>query len=325
MVVSDRFVLGVDLGGTKILSLCLDPDLNVVSRDYRPTDAGEGVDGVLGRMAESARAAAGGRPIAAVGVSTAGTTNPTTGTVHTSPNMPGWRNVRLRDMLAERLALPVWIENDANAGALAEHRIGAGRGTRHMVLVAAGTGIGGGLILDGKLYHGASGGAGEIGHMQLDLEGRQCSCGRRGCLEALASGWALDLSAREIAQASPEGLVASFARREGVEPDGRILDLAAAAGDPEADAALRKAGRFFGDGLTNLIHLLNPELVVVGGSLRKSEVYYRTALEVVEREAFPQHLADVRIVEAELGDEAPAMGAALVAFEKLGEGPGARA
>jgi len=319
--VSGRFVIGVDLGGTKILSLCLDADLNVVGQDYRSTDAAEGVERVIDRMAESARAAAGGRTIAAIGVSTAGTTNPRTGIVHTSPNMPGWHDVRLRDMLADRLGLPLWIENDANAGALAEHRLGAGRGTRHMVLVAAGTGIGGGLILDGKLYYGASGGAGEIGHMQLDIEGRPCSCGRRGCLEALASGWALDLSAREIARASPEGLVAQMARRENVEPDGRILDLAAAAGDPEAETALRRAGRFFGDGLTNLIHLLNPELVVVGGSLRKSDLYFATALEVVQRETFPQHLADVRIVEAELGDEAPAMGAALIAIEQLAEEP----
>jgi glucokinase len=315
----DAFTLGIDLGGTKILSVCLDSAFKAVGRDQRPTDAQSGPEAVIRRMMESGWAAAAGRRLLTVGVSAPGPSNPDLGIVTTPPNLPGWRDVPLASLISTQMGLPAWIENDANAGALAEHRIGAGRGCRHMIMVAAGTGIGGGLILDGRLYHGASGGAGEIGHMQLDIEGRPCTCGRRGCLEALASGWALDLDAGALARAEPAGALAQIARREGVDPNARILDLAAEAGDASATGVLRRAGRFLGDGLTNLVNLFNPEVVVIGGSLRKSEHYLQTALAVVNEEAFPQHRGDVRFVEAELGDEAPAIGAALLALERLGE------
>jgi glucokinase len=314
---NDAYVVGLDLGGTKILSLCVTADLEIVGRDQRPTDAERGPEAVIDSMVESALAAAAGRPLIAVGVSAPGPSNPFLGIVTTPPNLPGWLNVPLASLIAEKMKLPALIENDANAGALAEHRLGAGRGTRNMILLAAGTGIGGGLILDGRLYHGATGGAGEVGHMQLDLEGRQCTCGRRGCLEAQASGWALEEMAKELATAEPQGLVARIAAQHGVEPDARILDLAAEQGDAAAYAVLERAGTFLGDGLTNLVNIFNPEVIAFGGSLRKSDVYFQTALKVVEREAFRQHFADVRIVEAELGDEAPAMGAAIIALDKL--------
>src|SRR5690606_18624868 len=161
--------------------------------------------------------------------------------------------------------ITVWVENDVNAGALAEHRLGAGRGSRHLIMVAPGTGIGGGLVLDGKLYAGASGGAGEVGHMQIDPAGPPCPCGRRGCLERLASGSTLDKRAREIAQAAPDGLVAKIAAREKEEPDARILDLAAEEGDEAAAVALRQAGAYLGEGLANLVNIFNPEVIVIGG------------------------------------------------------------
>jgi glucokinase len=311
------YVIAIDLGGTKILSLCVDRDLKVVGNDLRATEADQGRDAVIDRMVASAKAAAGERSVLGIGVSCPGPSDPKRGIITTPPNLPGWHNVPLADLIKQRAGIPAWIENDANAGALAEYRLGAGRGTMHLILVAAGTGIGGRLVLDGRLYHGASGGAGELGHMQLDPRGRMCNCGRRGCLEALASGSALDAYAREIAQGQPDGLVAQIARREGEEPSARILDLATAAGDGAAREALERAGGYLGSGLTNLVDLFNPDVIAIGGSLRKSEVYMKTALAVPPREAFPQHAADVRIVEAELGDEAPAMGAAIIAWEML--------
>jgi len=318
-VSAPSYVLGIDLGGTKILSLCLDDALNVLGRDLRPTEAEAGRDAVIERMAASARAAAAGRALVAVGVSTPGPCDPERGVVTTPPNLPGWRDVPLARLIGERLGVPAWIENDANAAALAEHRLGAGRGSRHMILVTVGTGIGGGLVLDGRLYHGASGGAGEIGHMQLEPQGRLCGCGRRGCLEALASGVALEAEAAEIVSKEPEGTLARLARREGAAPDARLLEQAADAGDAAASAAIERAGRYLGAGLTNLVDIFNPEVIVIGGSLRKlGERYLGPAREVVQREAFPQHRADVRIVEAALGDDAPAIGAALIALEKLG-------
>ena len=312
-----QYVIGLDLGGTKILSVCVDRDMNVVSQDYRTTEADEGPEAVIDRMAESARAAAGDGDILAVGVSAPGPVKTYEGIVTTPPNLPGWNDVPVAKLISERMNLQAWVENDVNCGALAEHRLGAGRGSRHLVMVAPGTGIGGGLILDGKLYRGASGGAGEVGHIQIDPRGPVCLCGRHGCLEALASGSALDAQARAIVESEPEGIVARLSAREKEEPDARILDLAADEGDENAVSALMQAGMYFGSGLTSLINLFNPEVLVIGGSLRKSAIYLQTALGIAKQQAFPQHAADVRIVEAELGDEAPAIGAAIIAWENL--------
>jgi glucokinase len=313
-----EYVIGLDLGGTKILSLCVDREFNVLAEDLRETEADEGPEAVIGRMVESARAAAGDRNVLAIGISTPGPAKVFEGIVTTPPNLPGWRDVPLAKLISERMGLPAWIENDVNAGALAEHRLGAGRGTKHLVMIAPGTGIGGGLVLDGKLYRGASGGAGEVGHMQMDPRGPLCNCGRYGCLEALASGRALNELALAIAENEPEGLVAKIAAEEGEKPDARILDMAAEQGDESAMTAIMQAGMYFGAGLTNLIDVFNPEVIVVGGSLRKSALYYQTALGRAIPQAFPQHAADVRIVEAELGDNAPAIGAAIIAWERLG-------
>jgi glucokinase len=256
--------------------------------------------------------------IAAVGISTAGPANPRLGIVTTPPNLPGWHDVPLASLVGDRLRVPAWLENDANAAALAEHRRGAGRGCDHMLLIAVGTGVGGGLILDGSLYHGASGAAGELGHMLIVPNGPLCGCGRRGCLEAVASGRALERQALRLAAEQPAGLVARLARESGSDPDGRILDLAADAGDAAADAVIRQAGRYLGEALVNLVDLFNPEVIVIGGSVRKSGPrYLGSAVEIMQRDAFPQNLADVRVVEAELGDDAPAIGAALIALDAL--------
>ena len=315
------FVVGLDLGGTKILSVCLDASLSVVGRDYRETKAEDGPEAVIARMVKSVLAASEGRVLRAIGVSAPGPLDIARGIVTEAPNLPGWINIPLQQRIRELLALPAWIENDANAAALAENRLGAGRGSRHMVLIAIGTGVGGGLILDGALYHGASGGAGEVGHMIADPGGAVCGCGRSGCLEAVSAGRALDKAALRIAAAEPDGALARIARDDGEEPDARILDLAAAAGDASSIEALTRAGGFLGAGLTNLTNLLNPDVVVIGGSVRKSEIYVRSAVEVLDREAFAQHRADVRVVQAELGDEAPAIGAALIALENLSPEP----
>jgi glucokinase len=311
------FVVGIDLGGTKILSLCLDTAHNIVGRDYRETHAQEGVDAVIGRMLQSARAAADDRELRGIGISAPGPLDIGRGIVTNAPNLPGWSDVPLQQLIRDRAGVPAWIENDANAGAVAEHRLGAGRGSQHLVLVAVGTGVGGGLVLDGKLYHGASGGAGEVGHMVVDPDGALCGCGRAGCLEAVASGRALDKAAQAIAASQPNGMLVQIAKREAEEPGARILDLAATEGDVAAIEALQRAGRFLGAGLANLVNLLNPDVIALGGSVRHSRLYVETAIESMQHEAFAQHLADVRVVQAELGDDAPAVGAALIAIEKL--------
>ncbi len=314
---SGRLVVGVDLGGTKILSLAVDAGFRVLDRDRRDTDAEGGPDSVIARMADSVRAAAAGRRFGAVGVSAAGPCDLVRGIITSPPNLPGWHDVPLPRLLSESLGAPAFMENDANAAAIAEHRLGAGRGSKHMVLVTLGTGIGGGLILDGRVYHGASGAGGEIGHMQLESKGPVCGCGRPGCLEALASGRALAARAREIVMSQPDGYLARLIR-DGQTPSAETLAAAAEAGDSTSAEAIETAGRYLGAGLTNLVFVFNPEVIVIAGSLRKlGERYLGPALEVVRRESYAQSYGDVRIVEAELGDDAAAIGAALVALDGL--------
>jgi len=319
-----EFIGAIDLGGTKILSLVVDMNLRVVATDMRPTEAERGPDAVIARMADSLRAAAAGRTLMAAGVSTPGPCNPVQGIVTTAPNLPGWRDVHLAQRISDAIGIPAWIENDANAAAIAEHRLGAGRGASHLVLIALGTGIGGGLVLNGQIYHGASGAAGEIGHMQLVRDGPLCGCGRHGCLEALASGSALGRIAAAIIEAEPDGALARISRDEGEAPSALTLEKAAAAGDISAAKAIHEAALHLGAGLTNLVDIFNPEVVAVSGNLRKLEGYLSVAIEVVRREAYPQASDDVRIVETELGDDAAALGATLIAFERLGESPGER-
>jgi glucokinase len=313
---SQRLVVGLDLGGTKILSVLVDESLNVLAQDLRPTEASDGPEAVIARMAASARSIAAGRELSAVGISTPGPSDPSRGVVTTPPNLPGWRDVPLARLIQEQLGVPAWIENDANAAAIAEHRLGAGREAQHVILVTTGTGIGGGLILDGRLYEGASGAAGEIGHMQLEPQGPLCGCGRHGCLEALASGRALAERAKEIASREPRGILALLSE-DGTEIDARLIEKAADLGDASAEAAIQAAGRYLGVGLCNLVNIFNPEVIVIGGSLRKLGVRYLGPAREAVKQAFPQSYADVRIVEAELGDEAPAIGAALIALERL--------
>jgi glucokinase len=313
-----RLVAGIDLGGTKILTLIFDAQHNVVGRDQRPTDDEDGgPEAVMQRMAASVRAAAGGRALSGVGISAAGPVDLKRGVVTTPPNLKGWQDVPLQSRLSELLGLPATLSHDADCGAVAEHRLGAGQGADNLIYVTLGTGVGGGLILDGKLYSGTSGSAGEIGHMLVDPQGRMCNCGRRGCLEAMVGGAYLGLDAQAIVAAEPQGILARLATEQG-EPDARLLSEAADAGDAAADAIIRRAGAYLGDGLVNLANVFNPEVIVLGGSLLAfGERYFGPAREVLQRDAFAQPLRDLRLVDAELGSDAPAIGAALIARDHL--------
>jgi glucokinase len=315
---TEGLILGIDLGGTKIRSMSFDSKMQTIGEDYRETEAEGGPEAVIQRMADSALAAAKGQRILAAGISTPGPSIPSKGIVTAPPNLPGWKDVPLAKILGDKLQVPAWIENDANAAAIAEHQLGAGKDLQHMILITLGTGVGGGLILDNHLYYGASGGAGEVGHMLIVPDGPRCGCGRLGCLEAVASGTALGREAVALATRSPKGLLARLAAEANEAPDAKLLSHAAEDGDEEAEAVIRQAGRYLGAGLTNLVNIFNPEMIVVGGSLRRmGEPYMGEAKQVLERDAFAQHFADVRIADAELGDESPAVGAALIARSRI--------
>jgi glucokinase len=314
---SGALYAAIDLGGTKILSVISDGEGRVLEEDRRPTEAEEGEAAVIGRMVESLRAAVkqsrlDPARIKALGVSAAGPTDFEHGVLLEPPNLPGWQEVPLAARLRELTGLPTVLENDANCAAVGEWTFGAGRGTRHMIYMTVSTGIGGGLILDGRLYRGADGTAGEIGHVIVDAEGALCGCGMRGCLEAMASGTAIGRMAREAAADGRSVRLREIARRE--ELDARDVAEAAEAGDEVAMEIIARAGRYLGLGLAGLINIFNPESIVVGGGAsRIGSRLLDPAFNLARALAFKRPVDRVRLETAALRGYAEVLGAAVLA------------
>jgi glucokinase len=309
-------VIAIDLGGTKLLAGVLDEEGVVVKRTVRPTQVGS-QEQLLDEL-DDAIAELLGEDIRAIGVGLPSTIDQRQGRAVSSVNIP-LAGIDFRDHLTSRFGLPAAIENDANAAALAEHRLGAGRGTQHMIMLTLGTGIGGGLILDGKLYRGAVGAAGELGHITLELDGPPCqgACPGRGHLEALASGTATDKLAVERAVEHPEGDLGRAAA-EGRAVDARLAVDLAAEGPGDARELLERVGFVLGTAIASYVNIFNPEVVVLGGGFaRAGDLLFEPARKVVTERALPPGRDLVRIVPALLGPEAGLIGAGLVGFEAL--------
>jgi glucokinase len=316
--VSGQLFAGVDLGGTKILVLVADAEGGVVGSARIPTLAAQGPDAVITRIADAVRqaatdAGADAASLSAVGISAPGPIDAAAGVITDPPNLPGWHNVPLARILGERLGVPAILENDANCGAVGEHNFGAGRGFRHMIFVTISTGIGGGVIIDNELYAGASGAAGEVGHIAVSVDGPACGAGHVGCLEAFASGTAIAARAREMIAAG--GLPRTARMAEHNPPlSAETVFLAGQQGEAEATALITSAGRYLGIGLASIINAFNPQAIVLGGGLTNmGETLLGPAVEVARARSFGQSFMDVRIVEGELGERAAALGALAVA------------
>jgi glucokinase len=318
---SDKLYIGIDLGGTKILTGLVNEAGQVIAQDYRKTGAKKGLNAVVRRMAESTARALQNAGVAtttvqAVGIGVPGPVDVDEGIVTQPPNLPGWRNVPVRAMIEEVLEIPTFLENDANAAALGEYLFGAGRGSTHMLYVTVSTGIGGGFILDGKLYHGADGAAGEIGHVTILPRGPHCGCGNRGCLESVASGTAIAREGRELVIRGVPTLISELAGQDPEAVTAKLVAEAAQRGDPEAQDIIQEAMNYLGIGIANLVNLLNPETVVIGGSLIKlGDILFDSVRRAVKRRAFPIASQRAQIVPAELGDRVGICGAAAVAIQ----------
>jgi glucokinase len=309
-------VIAVDLGGTKLLAGLVDAEGVVVKRTVRPTAVASQeellmeLEGSIQEMVED--------DVAAIGVGIPSTIDQPHGLAVTSVNIP-LAGLNIREHLSTKFGLPAAIENDANAAALAEHRLGAGRGSRDMIMLTLGTGIGGGLILDGELYRGSIGAAAELGHITIDYDGPPCQgqCPGRGHLEALASGTAADKLARETAAANPDGDLGRAAAG-GQDVDAKLAVELAAAGPGDAREVLARIGFFLGVGISSLVNTFNPELVVLGGGFsRAGDLMFEPARRVVAERSLSPAKDVVRIVPALLGVEAGLIGAGLVGFEAL--------
>jgi glucokinase len=313
-----RRVIGIDAGGTKLLGGVVDEGLVVhhrVHRTWRGGDRAETLD-IFVESVEEVRAVA--PDVDAVGFGIPALVESDTGIARWSTHLP-LAGVQFRDVMSERLGLPVVVDNDANAALLAEARSGAAREVSHAVLVALGTGIGSGLLLDGKIYRGARGLGPEIGHMVIDLHGPDCQgeCPGRGCLEVMASGSTIGREGRAAAATHPSSALGQRAAAD-QEITGGIVTELAHAGDAAAVAVLAAIGRRLGYGLVGVVNVFNPELIVLGGgALAAGELLLEPAREVVAERALPPAREMVSIVPAEFADEAGMVGAALLALDSL--------
>ncbi|MEW6252609.1 MAG: ROK family protein [Planctomycetota bacterium] len=324
-----RYSIGIDLGGTNIKGGVCDAAGAVLAKASVATEAERGVDHVIGRMAalvtdllRSSGLAC--ERIVAVGVGAPGPMSHKGGIIHHAPNLPGWVNIPLRERFARICGFPVVLENDANAAAFGEFTAGAGRDVRNMVMLTLGTGVGGGVVLDGRLWRGAFDNAGEIGHTIIVPDGRPCPCGQRGCMERYASALAVAERLREAIEAGEDLAMGSASRLRprvvaGEVLDARDVEQARAAGDLLATRIWDETCYYLALSAVNIQHMLNPELVVFAGGLINAGA---ALLEPVQahfaRQSWKIAPDQPRIAFATLGTDAGTIGAAVLAFEEHG-------
>jgi len=318
-VTTTRYVIGVDLGGTKISVGSMPTDGSaVIAQHTEPTLAAEGADDVTARIARCietviadtlAKTGASRRAILGIGLGAPGPLDRERGLVIVAPNL-GWRDYPLRDRIVEATGLPATLDNDANCATVGEWWIGAAKGGRNVVGLTIGTGIGGGLILDGKLYHGSSDVAGEVGHTTIDSTGRRCKCGNYGCLEAYASGPAIAERAREALAGGEPSALLLMSGGDLAQITAQTVYEAAKTGDHIASEVVRETARFIGTGIANLLNVFNPDVVVLaGGVAQAGEDLFGPLRAEVKRRAFKPAVDACRIVPGALGGDAGLVGA----------------
>jgi len=322
---AERVAVGVDLGGTNLTGLLVSDRGTVAGRELRATPAALGAEAVLGAVLDVASGLAGqarelGHEIAGVGLGIPGPVDADRGVCLFSPNL-GWRDLDVISRFREVFNVPVRIDNDVRAATLGEAWLGAGHPYRTFVCLTVGTGIGSGLVLDGRLWRGPGYSAGELGHIPVvdGPDAPPCGCGRRGCLEAVASGTAIG---REGRRAASRGEPTSLARLPAEDITARVVAEHARAGDATAARVLRRAAVYLGLGIATAVNLLNPEAVIVGGRVSRSwDLIQPEVTRVVSEKGFPPNLLFLRgVFPAELGEDAGAIGAASLV---LGPGGGA--
>ena len=312
----------MDFGGTSVKVGLVGPAGRIAAVRLLPTQQvrtpARFVDGIAGAVT-SLIGSSGARSsrLAGVGVGAPGPVDAAGGIIHSTVNVPGWRQVPLGPMLSRRLGCRCLVDNDANCYALAEWRLGAGRGATHLICLTLGTGVGGGLILNGSLYRGVSGAAGELGHMVVDPRGPRCGCGRCGCLESLIGTAAIVRLGRTALRrgARPLGRLVREANGR-LMP--RLVGRSARAGDPLSRQVWREIGRRLGIGVANLGNLFNPECVVIGGGIANNWPLFAPALRATVRaEAMAVPRRAVRLVRARFTDTAGIVGAAVLVWNEI--------
>jgi glucokinase len=309
-------LVGVDLGGTLIRAAVATGPAGHGPPVRHPTPAGAPPDAVLDAIAAAVREATAGATPGGMAIGIPGPLDPERGVVYAAPNLHGWSHIQVQKPLEDRLGCPVAIHNDGNLAGYAEWVAGAARGVRHMVFITVSTGVGGGLVLDGELFAGAAGTAGEVGHMPIDPHGPRCGQGHPGCLEGTASGTAIAARAHLLLDGGEASSLATLPREQ---VDARAVADAAQAGDALAIALYHHAGHALGRAVGGLVNLLSPEVVVIGGGLiNAGELLFGPIRQGAAELAFPEPLQRSPIVPAGLGTDAGLVGAVAWAVRRFG-------
>ena len=324
LMADDRVYAGIDIGGTNIKFGLFDSSGKILFRDQKPTQADKGPTPLMHLLSNIAErllylAADDELPVKYLGVGSPGAVDFRSGKViGTCPNIPGWQGAEIGAALRERLNLPVFVDNDANAVALAETRFGAAAGSKSVVCVTVGTGIGGGLVIDGKLWRGAFNAGAELGHMPINFDGPECGCGRRGCIEAYCSSRAM---IERVKTRTKSGLTPILKEILNGDPESLTVKKvfqASQRGDEAAMAAISETARFLGIGLSGIVNLLNPETIVIGGGVTDGGGGFVEAVAAeIRQRAFDSAVEGLRIVKAALGNNAGFIGAGLLGEEAI--------
>jgi glucokinase len=309
--------LGIDVGGTTIKAGLVDESGRILESSRAETITNN-LGGFLSTLTEMVHAFQRSATIDAIGIGVPGLRSSKTHIIETSPNIPCLQKINLEDLLADQVHIRTVSENDANAAAYAEYVCGAGAGHQHLAYLTLGTGLGSGFVLNGKLFTGTSGYAGELGHTVLsvaanDQIGRQCNCGNRGCLEMFVSGTGIVLTAEEMMQKAPESVLHDLEWPLTAES----IYSAAVRGDATAVAVFKETGRYLGIACANLINLLNLQMIIIGGGVMAAgRLLLDATLDSAQRHAFPAPYADCQIVQSTLWPDAGMIGAAMIARDR---------
>ena len=314
-------VLAVDLGGTKIIIAVISHQGEILARQNYDTLAEEGPQAVISRIFSGIEETLDQKnlrlsQLSAISIAAAGVIDIKNGVITDSPNLPGWHNLLLKSIVGEKYKIPDFLINDADAAVLGEHRFGAGKGLNSLIMLTLGTGVGGGIILNGELYLGSSGSAAEIGHMVIDANGPKCHCGNNGCLETLVSGNAMAKEAITRINKGDESSLVEMVAGEIEDITAEKIYLAAHNGDSLASEVISQAAYYLGIGVVNLVNIFNPEIIIIGGSVASmGDILLEPVRQMVKEKAFPLFSQSIKIVPAQLGNDAGIFGAAAYALE----------
>jgi glucokinase len=323
---SKKIWVGFDLGGTKMLATVFDEKFKPLGRKRRKTKGAEGVDAGLERMIKTIDDALDDAKISAsqlsgIGVGLPGPLDLDKGIIIESANL-GWKNVKLQQLLTDKYKCPAILANDVDAGTFGEYRFGSGKRGRCVLGVFPGTGIGGGLVYEGKIFRGKNTSCMEIGHMMVEPRGRMCGCGRRGCLETVASRLAI---AADVAMAAYRGETPVIFESAGTNLDdirSSLLADAVKAGDKVVERIIRNAAKRIGEAVANVSNLLAPDIVILGGGLVEAlqDIFLDEVRSIVSKNVMDSFAKSIEVEVASLGDDAAVMGAAALIADKVGTG-----